>query len=218
MSNFPITNYGINATRVLLAMCMTLVFPMECYVSRHCICSIIDKLSIQKHLNGAANNLFASVEFSVLHSNIISPQSHSSVGSIQPDTSCIGLPVEFLSINDYTKRKSEDNYIVRSCVSLFLWGSSLSIAIFSGNLGTILALTGALAASFLGFVIPGILFIKVNESHFQQVLSSFHEASEFYEPDIYMRLASLKDYLLPVFMIIFGGVLCLLGIFTVLSV
>jgi hypothetical protein len=147
----------------------------------------------------------------------ISPSTQSSIPSSCHQSSCADLPEELSLSHGLEEKKSEDNYIVRSCVSLILWGSSLLIAILFDNLGTVLALTGALAASFLGFVIPGVLYLKAHETQCRHLLGSFQVESNCYEPDMYTRLISLKEFYIPGFMIIFGGALCLLGIFTVIS-
>ena len=221
LTNFPDTNRSINAARVLLAMCMTFVYPMECYVSRHCICSIIDKMRDKNaKASNKANDFFGNIEFvfSALNDQSTSSSSSSSSSSVrlgsQPSPT---ESTEVYSLDALTKIKCEDNNIIRTSVSLLLWGSSLLIAIASGNLGIVLALTGALAASFLGFVIPGVLYLKTYEEDVRRKLEAFKVGSSTYEPDFSLRLASMQDYYLPAFMIVFGGVLCILGVSTVLS-
>lgn len=49
LTNFPENSSSVNGARGLLALCMTLVFPLECYVTRHCLLSIVDKLPADAH-------------------------------------------------------------------------------------------------------------------------------------------------------------------------
>ena len=205
LTNFPESNQSINIARVLLAICMTFVYPMECYVSRHCICSLIDKL-----MDREAGNMST---FSILSQG--APNSSSSANSMSSNSSSTEPLATF-------HKRSEDNLLVRSSISIILWASSLLIAIVCGDLGSVLALTGALAASMLGFVIPGILYIKTHESEFMPVCSgddiddhSFQTYPTFWQK--FKTIVSVKNYHAPIFMIIFGFSVLLLGCLTVIQ-
>ena len=58
LNNFPATSTEVTFARSLLALCMTFVFPMECYVSRHCLMSMIDKLLAHRRASDALTGGF----------------------------------------------------------------------------------------------------------------------------------------------------------------
>jgi sodium-coupled neutral amino acid transporter 11 len=43
LNNFPPTGAAVNAARGLLAFTMVLTYPLECFVTRHCLRSIIER-------------------------------------------------------------------------------------------------------------------------------------------------------------------------------
>ena len=43
LNNFPPTGAAVNAGRALLAVTMILTYPMECFVTRHCVLSVVDR-------------------------------------------------------------------------------------------------------------------------------------------------------------------------------
>lgn len=55
-------------------------------------------------------------------------------------------------------------------VSLVLWGSSLALAVSFTDLSIVLSLTGALAASMLGYVLPPLVFIFAFKKEFGQAV------------------------------------------------
>ena len=56
LNNFPATGVAVNAARALLAFTMLFTYPLECYVTRHCLLSIIDRWMMRRELTweGAA--------------------------------------------------------------------------------------------------------------------------------------------------------------------
>jgi hypothetical protein len=75
---------------------------------------------------------------------------------------------------------------------------------------------GALAASMLGFVLPGIIYLKCHESELRQLYQKFCPESSLFESSIITRIMLLKNLYVPVFMIFFGTCLLFLGVSTVL--
>ena len=55
-------------------------------------------------------------------------------------------------------------------LSIFLWGVSLAFALVFTNLGLVLALTGAVAASVIGFVLPGLIYIRAYQIEFHEAM------------------------------------------------
>ena len=48
LNNFPATGVAVNAARALLAFTMLFTYPLECYVTRHCLMSIIDRWMMRR--------------------------------------------------------------------------------------------------------------------------------------------------------------------------
>jgi sodium-coupled neutral amino acid transporter 11 len=131
LTNFSSDNSLINFARFLLALCMTFVFPMECYVSRHCLLSLASNISTK-----SPTNIFSSLTKSPLHINQDDPNA-----------------VFYISSNDHNQSEQEtddsnqtahfitDN-LKRNVFAFFLWLSSVSIAISDKNLGDVLSFTG----------------------------------------------------------------------------
>ena len=132
LTNFSSENSLINSARLLLALCMTFVFPMECYVSRHCLLSLASNISTK-----SPTNIFSSLTKSPLHEN-------------QDDPNAV---LYISSSNDYnqSERETDDSNqathfitdsLKRNLFAFFLWLSSVSIAISDKNLGDVLSFTG----------------------------------------------------------------------------
>ena len=43
LNNFPPTGGAVNAARGLLAFTMVLTYPLECFVTRHCLLSMVNR-------------------------------------------------------------------------------------------------------------------------------------------------------------------------------
>eukprot|EP01035_Chromulina_nebulosa_P019385 gene19385-25253_t len=50
-------------------------------------------------------------------------------------------------------------------ITIVLWTFVLSIALIANNLGVVLAVTGSVAGSMLGYVLPGAIYLKSYESN-----------------------------------------------------
>ena len=79
------------------------------------------------------------------------------------------------------------------------------IAVVATDLSLVLAITGSIAASCLGYTIPGIVFIKTYQNEFYEMINNKT-----------ITLNNIKKFGLPIFMIIFGLLSLLIGILTVL--
>lgn len=100
-------------------------------------------------------------------------------------------------------------------VTITLWGMILALSIASANLGVVLALTGSLAASMLGFIIPASLYLKTYESEFLIFIHSFKKDSPTYQPLSFEHLRSGSRFIWAVFMLVFGIVAMFTGVGTV---
>ena len=163
----------ILASRLLLASTMVFTYPMECFVARHAMISLIynyyepknaDRVVEHNTQNGVGNG--TGVELEAFGANKsgnpvpglgLGPRSvpGQSTPNQYDDTgsgSAPGLPMDMRpsSMNEkYIENDGEVHHITllqHVAVTLLLWGSSLGIAIASNNLRIVLALTGMLYA------------------------------------------------------------------------
>jgi len=102
-------------------------------------------------------------------------------------------------------------------VTLGLWSTTVAIAISFGDLRIVLAITGALAASMLGYILPALLYFKTYEVDFKKARLAFSPTSEYYQPRLQNRLRGIQKFLFPGFCLVFGAVALVIGVATVIS-
>lgn len=199
LNNFPATDNVVTFSRAFLALSMLLTYPMESYVARHCL------LSIWTRLKG---NFRAQRSISI------------SLSEMDPSSA--------------TAAGTEDSEVVqhsaslRICASMLLWSSSLALALRFSDLGVVLSLTGALAASMLGYILPAAIYFKSNEDQLHESVAQeevgrskataqSHTTRSFLD---FLRVIAVKSFrlrafFLPGFMFTFGIVAMLIGVSTV---
>ncbi len=244
LNNFNKSNKVVNVARMLLAITMLFTYPMECFVTRHCISSIFNKLwmnyqrrsqllttndascnsdDYEKTIelsdnssNWSKNNKYVSVEqrshgiaaetsISPLHNqsnNDASSNNNANIQDVYEDN------ISYI-LNRYCFRYPPGTYddASRILLTILLWGSSLAFAISFNDFGIVLALTGSVAASNLGYVLPAVIFIKCHIAEFNMLVASLRK----YQLDV----EKLKIFFLPFFMIFFGFLSLIAGLATV---
>lgn len=100
-------------------------------------------------------------------------------------------------------------------LTVMLWMLTVIISIFSSNLSVVLSLTGAIAASILGYIIPALIYIQSNYQEYLSAIKSIDKDSEHFTSSYLERWNRLKVFLLPFFMIFFGTISGIIGCITV---
>jgi amino acid permease len=235
LNNFTKSNKAVNVARILLAITMLFTYPMECFVTRHCISSIFNKLwlnyqhrtqlltttesssddyektielsgptasSTNRNWNKNYVSVKADANMSPLHTLSDSSSSDSNIQDVYEDN------LSFI-LNRYCFRYPPVTYddISRIALTLLLWGSSLALAISFNDFGIVLALTGCIAASMLGYVLPAVIFIRCHITEFNTLLVKLRN----YQLDAEL----LSKFFLPLFMIFFGFLSLIAGLATV---
>lgn len=305
LNSFDHGNHLMISARALLAICMIFTYPMECYVSRHCLFSLWYHSQLPRYRSSDQIENNAKEKFSILNtSQSLSESHHHMIGS-NDDTSNIEMiniedqyssnPLQddleeiifdnSIHNNDITMHSKPDNSffkiskriqnnkysVLNSCsysnasshitndsspslseplyhepqwfyhvlITLILWFTTVSIAIATKKLGVVSALTGAAAASTLGYTIPALIYLKTYEEEFRFLLktlksiftlshrqtsqfeiemSSFDEYSDNHkstDPHNFTFKKAFVKFFLPVFMIFFGLSTLFIGVFTV---
>ena len=96
-------------------------------------------------------------------------------------------------------------------LTLSLWTSSILIGLSFTELGLVLELTGAVAASTLGYILPGLIYFAVKHQKWSQVRAYWRRDSPDYVEKFCSRLSRSKDFILPTAMIGFGFVAMVVG-------
>lgn len=100
--------------------------------------------------------------------------------------------------------------------TLALWGSSLLLSLVVSDLHIILALTGAVAASFLAYILPSLIYLKTYEAHFAKTRAGFDPSSNHYQPSLFRRFRKLRRYIFPFCLLTFGILSLIIGVGTVI--
>ena len=144
---------------------MIFTYPMELFVARHCLLSIYYRwrnthsVYIRTRNSGARAPGLELQRFQMVDSNM--NNSNSSV--VKDDTSSASISRNNDSVNSdlHHEQVSDREHVV---VTLFIWTTTVTIAMITDDLGVVTALTGAVAASMLGFVLPAIIYFKSYDS------------------------------------------------------
>lgn len=236
--------------RLFLAITMVFTFPMEVFVARHCLISMVHNYFEEKstdhvrHRGGEAAGASGMAAYpgtdtgrpsdlnGVELSSFGKSSGSSSGAASREDVMEAGrddsmasagdaeeeevvAPAELIGRTDQAGDEHEVSLPKHVAVTLVLWGSALTIAVSTENLKVVLALTGALAASMLGYIIPAALYMKTYEAELLAVLQKFDRESTSYEALPYQRVMSGSKFMLPLFMLVFGFVAMLTGVGTV---
>lgn len=206
-----LTDRLILTGRLLLACTMVFTYPLECFVARHSLCSLLQ-----------------------LHGLIARPQPRHGTPSPSDhqlqlerqntaDTDCIDDIVlemeedgEEAAVQD--GGSEGDSGLPRGQHILFtlvLWGSSLLLALVVSDLHLILALTGAVAASFLAYILPALIYLKTYDAHFIKAKAGFDPTSNHYQPKFLRRIGKLRRFVFPFFLLAFGLLSLIVGVGTV---
>ncbi|CAE7624200.1 SLC38A11 [Symbiodinium microadriaticum] len=164
LNNFAELDGVITVARLFMAVNMVLTIPMECFIVRHAVFSICNRyyplkelplpVDSSSHMNSssASNTSWGNASYSEQAIEERSDgRSWEAVG-----TRGMGEDLEILPDNDET----EWNSIAHILVTIALWSSTLGFALLFQDLSVVLAFSGILAASMLGFVLPAMIILK----------------------------------------------------------
>jgi len=158
--NFPAEDTKVNVCRFLLGVTMLLTYPMECYVTRHCFQAIISRARAYSTKRSRRQQQVSDVDDDEMNVNVSPLHSFAPINHTTTE-------------NTDSVTESSNSLVPLSehvLVSLVLWGTSLALAISFTDLSIVLALTGALAASMLGYVLPPLVFIFAYKKEFARAV------------------------------------------------
>jgi hypothetical protein len=153
----------------------------------------------------------------VFHSNHMSPIHAQSTH--HPEDNLLLRESQSASLSSseqMTPASPPKSLFVHVSVTILLWGTTLLIALVFSELSIVLALTGAVAASALGYIIPSLVYLRTYRHEVTKVMLSWDPASDYYQPNLLKRAALMKRFLLPIFLFVFGVITLFIGVGTVI--
>jgi len=295
LNNFIVEREPIDWARGFLACCMIFVYPMEMFVTRHCLVSILNEIKTWSRNTGdledgtelirnssshsTDSDIFPEnsksirldfdnedgneemmsvcvtddeaesdkgdaeeivqfnhrVDQSDLHQNIESQQSlhlHTVPGS-SVDLDHVNLSTGHAQDSECWKHAAHSVYneILNVCaffrnpenrqhvaVTLCLWSSTTLLAIVFDDLGLVLSLTGAVAASCLGYILPGLLYIMTYKADFDSAWNSaFNKESPHFKATFGEKVWCFQRFFIALLLVVFGSLAAVLGCITVFS-
>lgn len=115
------------------------------------------------------------------------------------------------AVRNSAEKETRMSTKVHMSYTLLLWGSSVFLGLCFTDVGMVLELTGAIAASMLGYIFPGLLYLSVHKKDWLVVQQSWQKESEEFESSISIRVSKATKFILPVLMILFGSILLVVG-------
>lgn len=199
--------------RLLLAVTMIFTYPMEMFVARHAL------LTFVHNYNKPEDEMFGNISYRLSDNEAL-------LGTLTDGIENGGD----LALSNSQKMESSMSYMTRESeaaplkpslsthfgVSLILFTTSVTLALVVGDLHIVLALTGALAASVLGYILPAAVYFKTYEAQWNSALLLFDRNSPNFEPNFWTRIASLKRFFVPAGMLLFGVLALIIGVGSVL--
>lgn len=204
LNNFPESNIPVSVSRLFLGITMLFTFPVDCYVMRHCLKSMIILVKTQRSgiLQDNAGQTIQRNTCAFTHSPLYLSRPNNRITNVDEDhvelisEDCM-CPSDYLgssaaecqvatkvainaeisidpdtSTNIISKLENNDSSTAEHiAVTFLLWAIPVALAICFPNLEVVLGLTGALAASILGYVLPAVLYIKTYEIEFTEACS-----------------------------------------------
>ncbi len=126
LNNFTSDSPTVISSKVLLAICMVLTYPVECFIARHCAFSILDYYSRQRNRNVYQNGvakMYREALSSGESTELQTCDDQSRLPDSEPKPSSVG----------------ELKFIL---MTLFLWGTSTLLSLVFTDLAIVLSFTG----------------------------------------------------------------------------
>lgn len=112
-----------------------------------------------------------------------------------------------------SSRSSEIPTVILFFFTALLWGSALIIALCTRNLKFILAFSGSLTASIIGYILPALLFFRSKSTY--QLSNEFSRAVRSDEDmSTFQRGSYICSFLAPVLLFVFGLITLIAGTVT----
>ncbi|KAG5187766.1 transmembrane amino acid transporter protein-domain-containing protein [Tribonema minus] len=99
-------------------------------------------------------------------------------------------------------------------ITILIWAATTVTALATDDLGAVLEIFGAFAASVIGYVLPSLLYLKSHEGELRAAALVWKGAGGAYAPSWRERAAAFRPFYWAFFMAAFGAVACVAGTVT----
>ena len=163
LNNFGITDFIVSFARLFLAINMMLTYPQEGIVSRHSFLSLFHRIcSSHRHLIAYLHDQLSTESTPLLERS--------------RNSSCASPPFSSVLSDMISIPEDANESTLRVPVTVFLWLASVLIAVYFEDVGVVLEVTGTIAGSMIGYVIPSAIYIarwsqgKDSSEHWSSIL------------------------------------------------
>jgi len=179
-------------------------------VARHCLFIIGKKLQSDKTIG----IYIAYIDRYLGYRRAYESSDHSQI-SINPIVEMTSNETQTIYLSDELTNDNqldEPSTAQHITLTFILWIFVLSIALIANNLGVVLAVTGSVAGSMLGYVLPGAIYLKSYESDVIVAYNSIRSN----ELNMIDKWNQMRRFIIPMIMIIFGFLSLILGLTTII--
>lgn len=166
LNNFESSGVAVSAGKTLLALCMILTYPVECFIARHCVNSLIDYYRSRPYDNLDCRNNSSNISesdmddhiFCQVMQNITSPNNDYDA-NLEDEIVEIQLGMKQFCEDKVSNRAQIDNYddgatasnadhsllrpnVWHVIITLLLWISSTLLSLVFTDLQIVLSFTG----------------------------------------------------------------------------
>lgn len=106
-------------------------------------------------------------------------------------------------------------------VTIALWSTTLALGASISDVGVVLAFVGLFCSTSIGFIFPGMICLRVKGYYHlkEQMIKAFKNDIEqdgnmsgnTFVSNFKFRMSAISEFLLPIFMIVFGVVVGIIG-------
>lgn len=199
LNNFSTDDRLMIGARLLLALTMIFTYPMEMVVARHTVLAFYHGIVDPPLAAGDA-------EAPLLGSG-------SADGSINSGRNSV---LTRSSMADSERPPHQPELLNHFLITLALWTPSVVIALLVSDVRITLELTGALAASFLGYILPAAVYFKFYNNDWDVAIAKFDSNSVVFESNVFTRIGGLAKFVVPALMMLFGFLAMFVGVGSVI--
>jgi solute carrier family 38 (sodium-coupled neutral amino acid transporter), member 11 len=203
LNNFSTDDKLMIGARLLLALTMIFTYPMEMVVARHTVLSFYHGVFVPPAAEGEQPLL-----------GIVSSDDDGGGSSHSQRSSNTARGSIVSTVSELPPHKP--SLVNHFMITFALWVPSVAIALLVSDVRITLELTGALAASFLGYIMPAAIYFKFYSADWDQAIARFDSTSEHYQPEIVSRFGGLRKFVVPGFMMGFGFLAMFVGVGSVI--
>lgn len=220
LNNFDQQDALISFARAIVSISVILTYPQDCFVARHCILSVIQRQLQHAHDISLSNDGDDGGDTTtlLLSRNPLHSESASGViDNVLPSPYQQNFPLS--SPNDPPLDLAPHHQLSDAWhlgVTLALWLLTVVVAVCSTDVGVVNTLNGALAGSFIGFILPAAFYLKSHEAEIRNALADTLAANHSMITVVKILLCQQTTAVFCVYSIVAGLMCSVIGLLSVI--